>query len=1186
MAIKFPSLSDLTISPSGAGTRTGSGVASGILGEALTESRTPGFDAEDAAELLTLTLSRKNDSEIISNATSVYQYDSSFYDTEITGSGITSAYPVVIATLPMENFFKAGNKTNLGTLYDIQSDLKDTVISGANEIVQKYYESKPEVTSSLALIRDTNLEKYNKIVENVPQIFRSRESIVEAANLSYPSELQLLLVDQKVATTTAELGIVTETETESTRSVVDVESILSTGIGNLVSDSIVDTLTFNIQNSSVTSVSDSGNFGNLSISYADDDITKYTTGKDIISKLSDRLIGADRNEQAKTTRQYQLLKAALAQISEGRRFNDVENESSYTSPYADLSYRQVSPISSFLSQNIAMNSGFEFAKKTIKKTAEIINNGYKINSNTYEELLAEYTELHDAGIMFGSNIYLDENSSVTYSPSDGVRRAVYFGSNLYDEDNEDKNTLPVAGIDVSLLKYGFIEQIPLYLASRILEESNTVSVPAVPESIDPETLESISVNSTSTDSLKFVSVNKKGENIYLFDDFLNGSIGSFASPISSAILSDLDDLETLRSDIDTTVSQLDTLVEGRKFQISNQCALTIIRTLYSHISSFFTNTTLGGSTSSYSAMRMCLFLAASRSSFAAARVYRFLEDGDEILGRIGRGQDAPSTGNSSQTGQTIIDTIVGTSYEYGSFGNGLTAGYTIKSQKNSLGGERTTYTGTGEDTQTDFLGYLFEAGGSFSVFDNAVNELTSYYMIDSTYLRTEIKLCAYYMFLYLLRKLDVTCYFSVSESENTDPETGRNLISYSVKINWYPSDVAFIVDSLSEAIENATTDSMQFSRFNEVLQTAPTDTEKEQGSEYFFNAIRGIVATSLQASQDLKSLVSYQQTVLKTQSNLIGEIKRFYENLAEIYGGDSSKALKLVARYSTLESVVEMLHRSNRYQTLVPDTNISSVATHSSNYRSIVQATFRDLIPKKENLRICVVGIPYGMMERMRFAQDDRNYYFGISAHAGSARSFDENSPRVDYQFKFIENSQTSRPLLGGPFCSLVPDIYDSFSSNGEISNITDDSISFFQISNDGSELEIKTREESSSNVKNIDIPGFLSQAALQSYVEDVYGLYPRYASFKEDFSETDFPEISYADEALKLAGYGTTGSDEDVLQYYRFRSVILFHKDFVTSRMISEIEASPLFDKIVYILIDGNEFEDIVNEFYIKVEV
>lgn len=1183
MAIKFPSLSDLTIIPIGSGTPVGSGAGGSILGGGLSSSRTDGFDSEDAESLLTLSLARDRDNEILASQTSIYQYDSSFYDTEITGSGITSAYPVVVATLPMTNFFDAGNESNLGTLYEIQNELRDTVVSGANQIIEKYYQINPSVTASLASIRDANLEKYNKIVSNVPQIFRAKESIVAATNLSYPSDIQLLLVDQKVATTDAELEGVTSTPTIV--SVVDAESILSAGIGNSVAGSVIGSIKYNITNSSVSTGDTTGYLGNISVAYNDDDVKKYTSGNDIISALESRLLGSNRNEQSRTTKQYQLLKAAIAQLTEGRRFNNIENESSYTSPYADLKYREISPISNFIADKISMNSDLAFAKNSIMKIAEIIDAGYSIGDLTYTDLLSKTAELNNSGIMYLSNWYMKENTVLTIS-GDGVP-SIAFDTKIYDNDTPDRKTLPITGLNVSLLKYGFIEQIPLYLSSRIVEESVVLS--DIPSSIDPKESQEISVNSTINDNLRFISQNTRGEKVYLFDDFLNGSIGTLATPVSTAILSSLEELESLKSDMDSIVSELDSFATDRKWQISNQGSMTIAQTFYKHLKSFFSNSALGGSDSTYSAMRICLLLAAAKSSFAAARVWRLISaDGEEATGRIGRGDDAPSTGRSNDTNQTILDTILGANYEYGSYGNGLTSQKRLTNGANTLGGDINSLTKSGEDTPESFLQNLYDPSGSFSVFDNIVNELSSYYPIISTNskLRTEIKLSAYYMILYFFRKLNFTCYFKIQESENTDGETGRNLISYRVILTWYPKDTAFIADSLEESISNTSTESMQFSQFNTVILGAPTDSEKSLGQEYFFNSIRGVITTTLQASQDIKSLIAYQQTVLKTQSSLISEIKNFFENLAEIYGGDNDKAKKLVSRYSSLDSVVEMLYRSNRYQTLIPDTGISSIASRSSNYRSIVKTAFRDSIPKKENLSICVVGIPYGMLERMRFTQDDRNYYFGVSAHAGSAKSFDENSPRVDFSFKFVESSQTIRPLLGGPFCSLVPELYDDFASSGEVSSVSDDSISFYQISNDGSKLEVKKRSDSSSNVKSIDIPLTINQAALQSYIEDVYGLYPRYASFKESFSTTSFPELAYATEALKLLGYSAEGTNDDILLYYRLKSMIMFHKDFVTSRMISEIEASPLFDKIVYLLIDGNNFDDVINEFYVKAEV
>ena len=1199
MTIRNPSFSGLNVSAEFAGLPESSESASTkfVTSEVISKARKFGTSTENADSLLSFSSDDQTVASLASSANSIYEYDSSFYDSEITGSGITSAYPEIIGTLPFTNFFSKGKETNLGILYDMQNDLRDSTIASANEIVKKYYEIKPSTSASLAAIRDQNLTKYNQVVASVPQIFRSKELIVQATNLG-PSELQSLLVGQSIATTSAESqGIPSE---NSIAPSLDVETIFSTGIGNSVSagsvlDSIKASITFNSAGSVIDNNQSTGILGNATVEFTDEDIKKYDSNPDIVNSLTKRFLGDGRNQQAKTTSQYQLLKAVLAQLTEGRKFDSIDTEAGYSSPYADLQYQKISPISDFLANSITMNPGMYFAKNTIGTAASIASNGYLSTSGNYADLytLSEKGILYYAILGFSTEGLAAGQVSATVDGQNPFPLPVGGPTYVYGYDSENVEItpdIPVIAIDNNYLRSDFISQIPLYLASRIVETQ--VSLPALPASIDPTESQTISVKSTLQDSLRFVSQNQRGEIIYLFDDYLNGSIKNTATAISTAILEDPDNLVTLKSDIDSIVSSLDSFSSNRKFQLSNQCALTIASVMYKHIGSFFSNSVLNASNdSTYSAMRICMFLAASHSTYAAARLLRLItNDGIEILNLVGLGQALSRVIEEDGEISDKIKSILEGPGESTSAGDSKLVNVPLKWTQNSIESSDTVnFEKSGEETVEKFLEYLYDPSGSFAVIQNLINELSDYYpgILSDKKLEYEVRISAFCILLYLFRKLDIKSgYLTLSTSENSDPETGKSLLSYDLRLRWSKKDTAFIADCLSEALNNISVENMSFSQFSTVAGAAPTDDEKEKGQEYFFNSIRSPIKAALQASQDAKSIISYQRTVLSTQSSLISKIKSLYDSLVQIYNGDTQKAKKLIGRYSSLESVTELLYRSNRYQTLIPGTEISSMSTRSSNYRSIVKTVFKSKIPKKDNLSICIVGIPYGLLERMRFTQDEKVYYFGTSAYAGSSRSFDENSPQVDFDFGFIKNSNTIRPNLGGPYCSLVPELYDDFSSTANITSVDDDSISFFQISNTGDSLEIKKRSDSSSNVRSIDIPAILNQAALQSYVEDVYGLYPRYASYKEDISSQIYPESAYADNLLKEMGYKSEGSDDEILLYYRLKSAIMLHKDFMTSMMLKELEASPLFDKIIYLVVDGNNFEDIINDFFVKVEV
>ena len=48
---------------------------------------------------------------------------------------------------------------------------------------------------------------------------------------------------------------------------------------------------------------------------------------------------------------------------------------------------------------------------------------------------------------------------------------------------------------------------------------------------------------------------------------------------------------------------------------------------------------------------------------------------------------------------------------------------------------------------------------------------------------------------------------------------------------------------------------------------------------------------------------------------------------------------------------------------------------------------------------------------------------------------------------------------------------------------------------------------------------------------------------------------------------------------------MIMMHQDFMTTRMLEEMECSFVFDKLLYLVVDGDKYNDIVSQFYTKVE-
>jgi hypothetical protein len=185
--------------------------------------------------------------------------------------------------------YSSGKETNYGVIYDIQGTIKSSSIAQANSIVDAYYAAKPASSSSLATIRDANLSKYNYLVTNIPYLLEYRESIVNATNLSSYSSTER---------TTLELR--------------ELAALAGIGITSLVE-------------------------------YDDSDVTTYGSSESPLTQVFTlRLLGPTTGDysigiQSDTTRQYQLLRAAIAQLSQGVRFDPESLSGSSTkSPYLNL----------------------------------------------------------------------------------------------------------------------------------------------------------------------------------------------------------------------------------------------------------------------------------------------------------------------------------------------------------------------------------------------------------------------------------------------------------------------------------------------------------------------------------------------------------------------------------------------------------------------------------------------------------------------------------------------------------------------------------------------------------------------------------------------------------------------------------------------------------------------------------
>ena len=1163
MAIKRASTSDINVAPTGAGKSSTASTAPASPTITDTNVASPGAGRPSTAGTVLLSSPGSLGASTTSSPfgstgptgpamsafataaasySAVFNYTAAVYDTEITSSGFTSAYPVIIGHMPLNNLYSSGKETNYGVIYDIQSTIKSASIAQANSIVAAYYTAKPASSSSLATIRDANLSKYNYLVTNMPYLIGYREAIINATNLSSYSSTERTSLELRSLAALAKIGI--------------------------------------------TSLA----------SYDDSDVTTYgPSGKPLTQVFSKRLLGPTEGDysigvQSDTTRQYQLLRAAIAQLSQGVRFDPESlSMSSTRSPYYDLEYNKIASINGFLAANSTHGSDFPFAKSTLTVIGDTIANDYILTDTSLgsESDVANFKTKYNityegrlrkspAGTLFSSGDRID-----------GEIELLDTGIGIASNTTDSSSDLPVIGIDN--VTDSLIRQFAIELAYSIMEK--TKAAVGIPAAIDP-TGTSIAVADTSSDSVRFIANTTGGSKIFLFDDALQQTDSSFL-PVTAAIQSSTNELQNLSLEMKSIKQGLSDLVDENGHLFSNQCALTILETFYKHIETIFGDSVLAGSlTSQSSAARIALFVAAANNSKDAAMLFRMIDDNTCLIRKAAADAELVTDDGIQAWISFLGDDSGGlvTSITQpptdGTFWTPADDEFIKNEGITATTGAQETFKFELKGSLSKILSDIFIDGGSFFVFNEIMNDLKALYPAigEQTSLAKQIKFASFATFLYLLKRMKMSVATTFKYDKSSETKFSSNWTMQGI-IKWSPADAAFISDSLISAINTVDVNEVPFSQFIATTGAAPTSSQIEFGSSGFFSPIRSIVKYSLQAYEDIIALISFQASVIQSQMNAIDNIASKTSAISAAYSTNPDLVSQIISRYLTLESIVELLYRSARYQTLIPGTKISSIADRSKNYKSVVTEAFRSLIPNSQDMKIVIIGIPYGHLERLRLSQTERSYYFGISANSDDVRTDDDNPARIDYNFSFISGSQSVLPVIGGPYCTSVPDLYDDFSSSEIVTSIRNENISYYKLTNDRLSLDIQTIGESTSNIKSVDFPAAIVQAALKSYVEEIYGLYPGFASMKTQTRNSGFPEEVYADDALQLAGIPYQSSEEALI-YSRLKSTIMMHQDFITTRMIEEAEASPIFDKILYIPIMGELLPDIITQFYIKVSV
>lgn len=1109
-------------------------------------------------------------------AVSVFTYDATVFDSEIINKGVTSAFPEIIGILPMQNLYSSGKPTNTGILFDIQNAIKDRSVKQADKIVNDYYAAYPAISSSLASIRDENISKYNNIFSTLTKILDARKSIISAYNSNLSSTESIVVYNSMKNAWSNTMGYSIEGEATSTGGV------------------------------------------------------EYYS-ENSFSSLQKRLIGIDDNVQTYSTRQYQLVKAAIAQCLEGRRF-DPASFSYYVSPYAALEsatvgsddyYIKILPINAWLAGNFdptldnraIASDTLDLAGRTISgrtttvsRNTDIFVPPLDLNLNSADSITDYY---NDRSLVYAGDIAFEGTSYTILNNSNSERDGFDLPSSKivswYKETDDDESyilNLPIVGVNIGDITSEFISQGFVSLAAEIATTKKPITLP---KSIDPNTSDPISVIDTTSDQVRFVVKAVSGDsdkNLFLFDDFLKNDTDYNGLPISTVIQATSDELSDIKSKITQAYDDIVSFADDTGHVFWYQNAITLQRIIYGKIKELFTNSVLSGQKDSdvQSASRIAMFVIAANNSIAAGKLFRVIDEGsDNLVRRIAAGKTIEIESDGSQVMKFFgyPDTVVlgegGGSESSGASEFNTTSFSTGGISSRGSNAQKNLEFAVDEVTISDFIKGLFDSGGSFFKFKEIIDEVQTYFPVvtDESALLKKIKYFSYIIFLRLLKKMEISGSFKISSYDTdlkSDTYDSSEVIFYGGNLKWYLGDAGLIADYLNNAFSLDDLDASLpltdegYDYFSSFTGAAPTQDQITSAGYDFWSLIRSPVRFAIQCAYDFRFVLSYQLTVFQNQITAIDTISTLKSALSSYLDGDETLTSQVISRYLSLESVVEAYYRSQRYQSFIPDTNISTIARRSKNFRSIIRSAFKQLIPNSNDLKICIIGIPYGHLERLRLALDSEKYYFSMQINGDAVSTEDDEEKRIDYPFGYIDYSDTYRPNLAGPFPVLIPDLYDNFDSTSVVTSVTDSSISFYRMSEDGTSFDIYSGDELSETFKNIDMRVSIIQAALQSYVEDVYGLYPRFASTKGDMQTDPYPEEAYADDALKFSGFTRNNEDEELI-YARLKSTIMMHRDFITSMMLDELKASPLFDKIVYMLVDTTS-SDIVSEFYTKMEV
>jgi hypothetical protein len=692
-----------------------------------------------------------------------------------------------------------------------------------------------------------------------------------------------------------------------------------------------------------------------------------------------------------------------------------------------------------------------------------------------------------------------------------------------------------------------------------------------------ETLQSISpssyeyeIQNTVDERITFVSRISERDTIATLDLTIPQNTTSLR-PVNEIYGLASNDLETLSSNLNSVKTQIESLANTKRLYFSNQIALFLLKTMLNEFSSYFSSSILASSTndSKYSMARAVFFRVAAKRGDTSRSEKRLFNICNHYLTE-GYGMDG-DTDTGIRSMFRISDDII----------------WDCDQSINSSRKGTFTFPGDYIDVPTFKDGLLSETS-SFGMFNNIVAQVKRSYNLTSD-AELHLRLISFRLFmkinllfgmngklgLYAIAGGRNRILFVKSDAEGENKPT----------ISWDKGQAAAIADICRDCLTSESPSSVNYQTHRSALRRDPNSGEYDD----IFDAIRNVVDDTLRPYQHVNGVFAYYHTIVKNQIRAIKNVQDKYENIIAAYttygaSNPDETARRLVARYTTTESIVALQERARRNIALIPGTRISTIAKRSDYYRNIVNVSHKETMPTKPS-SIVVVGFPYGYFERIRLnkikdsasAFRDETDFFGFKCNAyGADLTSDQIAEKIDYQFYFDLPTDYLTTYAG------IADDYSTTTAVTTTKSVGDDTgVRLLKINTGTGFLEpVKSLAGSTSRLQ---FEKMMTQSVLRSYIEDVYGLYPEYAAFKPrlegDRDAMPLPELTAA---VAIASTLDVAEDRDLI-VARVASTIMLHQDFMTTRMINELETGPLFDKILYLVYENDSLNSLLSEIIVE---